>query len=167
MCVCVCVCACVKRGGKGGYKCVSLFCVVLHVSACVLCCRTPLLLWPSFTLSSFSQTSSSVLSDLAFVSHSNAGYAHLQHRTFPLKSCVQTSHELSKISSTVSGNQEGDQGKTEVPSRGSASLRETTVSQSCDVVREACPQREAIYWTKLPAFLFSYSPKVGIVKNIL
>jgi len=107
-------------------------------------CRSQLLLWPTFKLSSFARVSSSVLRDLVFVSLVDTGYAHLSHRTFPLKTSVQTSNELSKISSTVSGIQ-GEGGTRESP-------------EACD--GDVCPSQEVVCWTKLPAFLWSYSPKV-------
>ena len=139
---------------------VHCFCSAVLCDVCIarlsfrrLCMfsRAQLLLWPSFKLSSFSRASSCVLGDLVFVSRVDTSYAHLCHRTYPLRTSVQASNELSSISSTVSGAQDGDCG-------------EPDTAEHSDDMAEACPSHEVVCWTKLPSFLFSYSPKVRRIR---
>ena len=107
--------------------------------------RTQLLLWPSFKLSSPSLTSSSVLNDLVFTSHTLSGYSHVSHRVYPLKTSAHTSAELTKISATVNKDQEVESSEEKVN----------------PVPEAATPTSEYTCWTNVPLFLITYTPKVG------
>ena len=127
--------------------------------------RSQLLLWPSFKLSSFARASSPLLRGLLFISRTDFGYAHISHRIYPLQTLTQTSDELIKISSTVSGRcEEGDKtpltsmeearsSPKAMPHIDSAGLKSVGV--------ETGPYHEYVCWTDLPSFLTTYSPKVS------
>ena len=109
---------------------------------------TRLLLWPCFRLSPPALLSSPLLRQLVFTSHTHSGYAHITHSVYPLQTFAHTSAELGRISSTVTSEQDGGEGE----GQGEGPVAQTPP--------EAAPMSEYMHWTEIPAFLFTYTPKV-------
>ena len=128
--------------------------------------RTQLLLWPSFKLSPPSLSSSPVLRDLVFTSHTFPGYSHLSHKIYPLQSSARAVAELTEISSTVVSKEEQEAVKKEKDTvagvvAGVEDQQEATGKQSAREAIQQVPTSEYTRWTGVPRFLFTSIPKVS------
>lgn len=129
---------------------------MIHLLSCRYS-QTQLLLWPSFKLSYPSRTfGSSVLCDLVFTSHTHCGYSHVTHRVYPLQTPAHTSAELTKISSTVSG-EEHENGKVQLPPDVAKPEQLSAVVPSA---LPLTPTSQFVMWTEMPSFVAACTPKV-------
>ena len=117
-------------------------------------------------------STSPLLRELVFTSHTHSGYSHLSHRVYPLQTSAHTSAELTKISSTV-GKDEGKGEEGEKEGEGEGISAAVGVGKGHSILAEdeevnhssQSPVAEYMCWTDIPLFLFTYIPKVCVVSD--